>query len=1394
MAEKPSVARDIARVLGATQSREGFLEGGGWRVTWGIGHLVGLAQPHEINPAWRQWKYDLLPMFPREWPLVVLAETQSQFEVVRKIINAPDVGRVVCATDAGREGELIFRQIYEASGCRKPVSRLWISSLTPEAIRRGFRELRPASDWDRLADAARGRSRADWLVGMNLSRGYALSLKEDLSVGRVQTPTLAMVVERELAIRSFVPQDFLQVVALFEAPPREGVGARDAETNSYEGTWFRPGGKEAAPPAAEEGGSREENRESLQQSMRLPADGIEAAEIRDRALAGSAAVDRLTRETRRLHPPLLYDLTELQRTANRIYGFSAQKTLDLAQALYERHKLISYPRTDSRHLSTDVARTLPRIVENIRRPYEAHLAPDTGSRPLGPRFVDDAGVTDHHAIIPTEAGRTGCRLTGEEEKIYDLVCRRLLAAWHADSVSSVTTVITVVTTAPSARSGEIRDYYHTSGTQVLQLGWKELELEFERKKARGKSSSEAEGSPMAREEEAPLPPWLEPGLPVRVREAEILKKTTRPPKRFTEATLLTAMETAGRTLEEKELSEAMKECGLGTPATRAAIIEILLKRAYIERQGKNLQATEKGIRLIQAVHPEVKSPAMTGQWEAYLKRIEKGKADLIPFLQGIERFVREVIGKIAGGAAEPEPARPAAGPAKKEAAETSPPASATPPEASLPLFRRLASAGPQGPNVAPGENPFHAALHRIFGFRSFRPNQEEICRAAVEGRDVLVVMPTGSGTSLCYQLPGLMRGGLTLVISPLIALMEDQAGQLQTRGLAVERIHSGRSRQDQRQASRMYLDGRLDFLFIAPERFRVPGFSEMLARRKPVLIAIDEAHCISQWGHDFRPDYRMLKQHLPLLRPAPVIALTATATPLVQDDIADQLGLHSPLRSIHGFRRDNIAIEAVEAPPSSRHSLARKWLSAAENRPAIVYVPTRKHAEKLASELESFFPAAPYHAGMDSESRDRVQSAFLRDEIQVIAATIAFGMGIDKPNVRSVIHTAMPGSVEGYYQEIGRAGRDGLPARAILMHSYADRYTHEFFFERDYPEAVAIARLYDQLPAQPEKREELRRGSRLDPETFDKMLEKLWIHGGALADAEDQVSRGSPSWSESYRQQREHKKAQMEQMQRLADGKQCRMASLVRYFGDREDLRESCGICDICAPRSGAARRFRPADEAERMEALHILAGLRLATGGIAVSRLFGSMAGRVSSDRKHFERLLDAMSQAGLVEFQQAVFQKEGRDIEYRKVRLCRGAWEKAASGQFDLQLAEEIHAEAKKSKARPRKASPPKPAARLQPKPVRRKKAEDVPPEEPLRKPPPPIIPALREALRFWRLAEAKRKRVPPFHIMSDRTLDALASFCPKTRAELVATPGIGPRTEEKYGSPLLQILRQF
>ena len=661
-------------------------------------------------------------------------------------------------------------------------------------------------------------------------------------------------------------------------------------------------------------------------------------------------------------------------------------------------------------------------------------------------------------------------------------------------------------------------------------------------------------------------------------------------------------------------------------------------------------------------------------------------------------------------------------------------------------------------------------LRRVFGFASFRSNQEAVCRAVTAGCDVLLVMPTGSGKSLCYQLPAIARGGTALVVSPLIALMEDQAAKLSALGLSVARIHSGLDRSIARQACIDYLRGHLQFLFIAPERMRVAGFPEMLAKRKPSLIAIDEAHCISQWGHDFRPDYRMLGQHLSSLRPAPVIALTATATPLVQKDIAAQLDLSKPAWFIHGFRRDNLAIEVVEVPPSQRCEIANRLLSDPARRPAIVYTPTRKDAEAFAADLSRHAPAAAYHAGLDSQTRDRVQERFLAGQIEIVVATIAFGMGIDKPDVRTVVHTALPGSLEGYYQEIGRAGRDGKLSRTILMHSYGDQRTHDFFINRDYPPVETLVELFNALGGSPKTREEISAAVYLTPDDLERALEKLRAYGGAEIDSFGNVRQGHNRWRTPYIAQSEHRRRQMELVQRYASGAQCRMSALVRYFGDVEGGDRSCGICDSCDPAECAVQQFRSATRKERRAMQEVIDALRAAQSK-STGKLHQDLSEGSSISRNDFEQLLGAMRRAGLISIEEATFEKDSKTISYRKASLTATGFELPPNAAVDLLIKN--------------KTDDPAPQQHKSPAPKAPRKAAYSAPAELS-----PEAQAIEQRLREWRQAEAKKLGVPPFLILHDQTLRAIASLRPTNLQQLLAVPGIGPAKTDKHGQQIVGI----
>jgi ATP-dependent DNA helicase RecQ len=685
-------------------------------------------------------------------------------------------------------------------------------------------------------------------------------------------------------------------------------------------------------------------------------------------------------------------------------------------------------------------------------------------------------------------------------------------------------------------------------------------------------------------------------------------------------------------------------------------------------------------------------------------------------------------------------------------------------------------------------------LHKTFGFESFRANQEAVCRAATDGRDVLLVMPTGAGKSLCYQLPAIARGGTALVISPLIALMDDQATKLTAAGLHVARIHSGLSRDEARQACRDYLGGTLQFLFIAPERMRVPNFPEMLARRKPSLIAIDEAHCISAWGHDFRPDYRTLGDFLPALRPAPVIALTATATPTVQRDIITQLKLTNPDLFIHGFRRHNLAIEIVELSKPRRNEFTANLLKEKSNRPAIVYAPSRKAAEELASSLGG--SAAAYHAGLDPVTRERVQRHFLSGNLEVVVATIAFGMGIDKADVRTVVHTALPGSVEQYYQEIGRAGRDGLPSRTVLLHSFADRKMHDFFLERDYPVITDLTRVAALLTSDYQMPDLLRQRLQMDAETFDKAVEKLIAQGAANIDMAGNVRAAedaprSAAWRKGYDEQINFRRSQIDRMVQFAESAQCRMAALIQHFGDTADGLRPCGHCDFCSPQSATAQTFRqPTTEEERQlrAILRALDGTTRATGKLHTELSTGPLRNTPAADRKGFDNLLDALTRSGLITLTTDQWTNpEGNVITYKKASLTHEGRTLTGPLPPDLLLKDPGPTTSQSRKKTGTSGSKSGASATAKPSKASLKAERDQTTSAYT-----PTQKSLEANLRAWRKAEAAKTGKPAFIVFSDAVLNAIVLTRPTTIPSLLQLPGIGPRIADTHGATIIALCR--
>lgn len=622
IAEKPSVGASIAQVLGARTRKDGYFEGGGYQVSWAVGHLVETAQPEVMDPRWKRWSLDDLPLIPTEWPLELRKEAQDQFKVLKKLLRAKASREVICATDAGREGEHIFRLIYRLTECKLPFSRLWISSLTDEAIKRGFASLRPGSEFDGLAAAAEGRDKADWMVGLTLTRLYTLLSRdggaaanakssagrksEVWSVGRVQTPTLALVVARDLQRKKFARTPYRQVSASFGdvralfhrkiSNPETGDLELSAELPSPVTTKFL-----------------------------LPTDDAEAIAERARG-TGVARVGEIQRKGKKEPPPLLFDLSALQQEANTVWGWPASKTLEVAQRLYQEHKVLSYPRTGSRYLDEDTALSFPEIFRAVSAPFRALLPPEAGTAKLGKRFVDGAKVGDHHALIPT--GRASARpLSGDDAALYELVLRRFCQMWAPFAESELVRAEVVV------RTGHIEDLFVVRATRVVAPGWKALEPKAV---ARAKADEDDE-------EAQTLPDSFREGERIAVSTVEVFDKTKSPPPAYTEASLLKAMETAGKRIEDPELAAAMRERGLGTPATRAAVLESLVDRGYLTREGKSLLATAKGTGLIARVHPGVRTPEITGQWERRLELIAQGRETLPDFLADVSDYLRDVV-------------------------------------------------------------------------------------------------------------------------------------------------------------------------------------------------------------------------------------------------------------------------------------------------------------------------------------------------------------------------------------------------------------------------------------------------------------------------------------------------------------------------------------------------------------------------------------------------------------------------------------------------------------------------------------------------------------------------------------------------------------------------------
>jgi len=596
LAEKPSVGRELARVLGCTQRNEGYITGKQYIVTWSLGHLVTLADPDHYGEQYKKWSMDTLPMLPDKMSLVVIKDTEKQFKIVKKLLLDPETDDVVIATDAGREGELVARWIIQKARCHKPMKRLWISSQVDKSIKEGFENLKLASEYDDLYKSAQCRAEADWIVGLNVTRALTCKHNAQLSAGRVQTPTLSMIVNREEEIKNFTPQEYFSV---------------NVDFNSFKASW----------------------KDKATGKNRI-MDKVRADELVKSVSDKDGIVSQIEKTSKKENPPLLYDLTELQRDANIKYGYTAKQTLSMMQRLYEVHKLLTYPRTDSRYIGNDVVPSLKDRLQTIGVGENSKFVFEILKRGITvtKRFVDDSKVSDHHAIIPTEQPLNLSALTFDEKRIYDLVVKRFLAVmmepFEYDRISVTISI------------GD--ENFYASGRVIKNDGWKKV--------YKNDDQTEVEDSG---DENDQIIPEIKEGQTLKPLKVNMNKGKTKPPARYTEATLLSAMEHPGKFIEDDELRSVVDNSGgIGTPATRADIIEKLFSTGYAERRGKEIFPLNKGIQLISLVPEELKSPELTAKWEQRLTSISKGEEKSSKFMSEMKDFTRKLVSNVVISSAQ----------------------------------------------------------------------------------------------------------------------------------------------------------------------------------------------------------------------------------------------------------------------------------------------------------------------------------------------------------------------------------------------------------------------------------------------------------------------------------------------------------------------------------------------------------------------------------------------------------------------------------------------------------------------------------------------------------------------------------------------------------------------
>ncbi|MDD9952056.1 MAG: RecQ family ATP-dependent DNA helicase [Zetaproteobacteria bacterium] len=1219
IAEKPIVAEAIANALGGFRHQGQYYESESILLSWTKGHVASFPLPNQLSARYRSWDLSHLPIVPTGWQPVAKKSAQAQIALLQRLAARPEIQHLVCATDAAREGELIFRFLYQLSGWTHPVQRFWTASLTPKAICTAFTQMKPSTAFDDLYQSAVARAQADWLVGINFSRGCTSLLGERFPVGRVQTPTLSLVAQRDRKIREFKEEKYreLKVVCSTEEERQAAnlmcldLPVKDSAAQ-FVGWLLRAASLRTKCPDLGMSWFKDWSQTRRYTDSRQEL-ALQLRQFCDQDLY----VLYCKKEQVHLKPPLLPDLVTIQKYANRFFGYTAQQTLDVMQALYERHKVISYPRTDCRYLASDDLDTFRESLVALRKLFPLYVSKLDFAHWERQRYVSDAQATDHHAIVPTGKLLTSSELG--EKRLFDLVCRLSLATFLEPYVREHRYL--VVGAQPLSTWVGL-----SHETVTLSLGWKSCLADLHKTTATDK------------ETKYPLQD-VAVGQPVWVVAGRVRTGATVPPQAFSDATLLSCMEMGGAS--EEVSRESRPRCGIGTAATRAGVLESLIGGGYLCREGKKITSTAKAEELLQCVPPQLQDCSLTKDWEESLEDISLGRKDKKEFLQNVVHFVTtgtEILTQLqkapqiagADNSFEENILHMAGDEQRQDVAVTQ-----------------------ESVTQAEQVGDLHATLARVFAMKDFRPGQEEIAREVVAGRNGLVIMPTGSGKSLCYLLPGYVRQGPVLVISPLISLIEDQVLKLTKLNLNAFSVHSGLSSAEQNEIARKYCAGEVDFLYFAPERLRSPYFVRLLQRQQPSLIAIDEAHCVSEWGHDFRVDYRYLGQRLACFVGVPRMAVTATAAPAVKHDIVEQLVLGTEYAEvIRGFWRGNLAIQVATLESYRRVAAASRFLEKQAHLPAIIYVARKADAEDIARQLAPRFRAACYHGGMDREVRRKVLNAFLAHEIEVVVATIAFGMGVDKANVRAVIHMTLPDSLASYYQQIGRAGRDGLLAQTVLFYSESDLQFRRIMFAQTYPELSKLRRGLQCVQKKP--LEWLDFCERLTEMKLDGFADRF-VHWGAVECVQqpDGVwwvkSCADASWEERYLERRKIKNLEIEQMYGFCfNTSDCRMAQLIRYFGD--DGKQACGHCDVCAGHERLDKILVPHQRPDAQMTRIILQSV-IRKGFWSRGKLLAEVQKKVDITPADFDLALEYLAHQGKILVESASFEKAGRTQYYLKI-----------------------------------------------------------------------------------------------------------------------------------------------